>query len=267
MGNASYKEKLIKSHLIITILLFCMALPAGAVNEKAAQDSERAKKILKRFPDADLNGDGILTRKEIREYRAKTGRSSPDKRAPKQQQTKFEAAKNVAYGNHEKQTLDVYWNKDLKNAPIVISIHGGGWKNGDKAGFGNAKNQNLFIGKYGCVLVSPNYRLIGDMVPGSDRKDASLVAKGAFDGAIVDVFSAAAFIQKNAKKYGGDPKRIIVCGSSAGAHLSAALAYCGGHDWLKDTPYKGAKLNIIGWYGDCAPLDKSANKDIKGYTL
>ncbi|MCK5564325.1 MAG: carboxylesterase family protein [Planctomycetes bacterium] len=251
-----------KSCLTITILLFCMALPAGAADERASQNNDRAKKILKRFPDADLNGDGILTREEFREYKAKNKRPSQGNRSPKQQQTKFESARNVAYGNHDKQTLDVYWNKELKNAPIVINIHGGGWKNGDKAGFGNPKNQDFFIGKFGCVLVSPNYRLTGDLVPNGDRDDKSLVAKGAFDGMIVDVFSAVAFVQKNAKKYGGDPKRIIVCGTSAGAHLSAALAYCGGHDWLKDTPYAGTKLNIIGWYGDSGPLDKSVNKQI-----
>jgi len=264
MANPGYKEKPMKTYLIITILLFCIALPARASNEKAPQNSDRAKKILKRFPDADLNGDGILTRKEFREYRAKNRRSSQDNNAPKKtaRNVRFEAARNMAYGKHEKQVLDVYWNKDLTNAPIVINIHGGGWKNGDKAGFGNAKNQDLFIGKYGCVLVSPNYRLIGDLVPDADRDDATLVAKGAFDGAIVDVFSAAAFIQKNAKKYGGDPKRIIVCGTSAGAHLSAALAYCGRHDWLKGTPYTSTKLNIIGWYGDCPPLDKSVCKEI-----
>lgn len=262
MGNPSYKEKPMKTHLMITIILFCIALPARAADESAPQNSDRAKKRLKRFPDSDLNGDGILTREEFREYKAKIGRSSQDNSAAKQQQKKFEAARNVAYGKHEKQVLDVYWNKDFKNAPIVINIHGGGWRNGDKAGFGNARNQDLFIGKYGCVLVSPNYRLIGDLVPDSSLGDATLVAKGAFDGAIVDVFSAAAFIQKNAKKYGGDAKRIIVCGTSAGAHLSAALAYCGQHDWLKETPYTGTELNIIGWYGDCPPLDKSVNTQI-----
>jgi acetyl esterase/lipase len=175
---------------------------------------------------------------------------------------RFESATNVPYGKHEKQVLDVYWNKELKKAPIVINIHGGGWKNGDKRSFGSLKNQALFIGKYNCVLVSPNYRLIGDLVPNGNRSDEALVASGAFDGAIVDVFSVVAFIQKNAEKYGGDPTRIIVCGTSAGAHLSAVLAYCGEHDWLKDTPYAGTELNIIGWYGDSSPMDKSVNKEI-----
>ena len=171
---------------------------------------------------------------------------------------KNESATNVAYGKHKKQTMDIYWNKELKSAPILFHIHGGGWQNGDKKSFGSTIAQKIFVEKYGCVLVSPNYRLVGDIVPGislkTSREDAKLAA---FDDMIKDVYMAVAFIQKNAAKYGGDPNRIIVCGTSAGGHLSAALAYCNKHDWLKGTEYEGTKLNIIGWYGDSAPLDQS----------
>ena len=45
----------------------------------------------------------------------------------------FKADKDVSYGPHERNVLDVYWNTKFKNAPIVFTIHGGGFKNGSKA--------------------------------------------------------------------------------------------------------------------------------------
>jgi acetyl esterase/lipase len=42
---------------------------------------------------------------------------------------------NVAYGKHERQVLDFYQAKSEKPTPVVFYIHGGGWINGDKAGF------------------------------------------------------------------------------------------------------------------------------------
>jgi len=170
--------------------------------------------------------------------------------------------KDVAYGEHEAQKLDIYWDADSKKAPIVVNIHGGGWRDGDKMEFGNSAFQKLFIEELGCVLVSPNYRMIGDLTDLKRSKTQLYDAAGKIDATMTDVASALAFVQKNAAKYGGDPKKVIVCGSSAGGHLSAALAYCNSTNWLKGTKYDGEKLNIIGWYGDCAPVDKKINKQI-----
>ena len=36
----------------------------------------------------------------------------------------FKADKDVSYGPHERNVLDVYWNTKFKNAPIVFTIHG-----------------------------------------------------------------------------------------------------------------------------------------------
>ena len=65
--------------------------------------------------------------------------------------------KDVSYGTHERNVLDVYWNTKFKNAPIVLTIHGGGFKNGSKA-YCNKDMQKLYMAK-GCIVVSPNYRL------------------------------------------------------------------------------------------------------------
>jgi len=42
-------------------------------------------------------------------------------------------AKDVSYGTHERNVMDIYWDTQFKNAPIVFTIHGGAFKNGSKA--------------------------------------------------------------------------------------------------------------------------------------
>ena len=144
--------------------------------------------------------------------------------------------KDVAYGSHPRNVLDVYWDSEFEDAPIVFTIHGGGFKNGDK-GYCSRDMQRLYKAK-GCIVVSPNYRLVK---PGSNLTK---------DDCALDAAMAVAYIQANASKYGGDPARIFSSGSSAGGYISAQIAYKEEWDWPKEAKYKPAKLNIIGWFGD-----------------
>jgi len=144
--------------------------------------------------------------------------------------------KDVAYGPHERNVMDVYWKTEYKNAPIVFTIHGGAFRNGSKA-YCNADMQKLYLDK-GCVVVSPNYRLLKDGTPVT------------IADCEIDCAMAVAYMQANAKTYGGDPKRIVSTGGSAGGYLSAQIAYRKTWQWPPDTRYKPAKLNVIGWYGD-----------------
>lgn len=156
--------------------------------------------------------------------------------------------KDVAYGPHERNVLDVYWNTEYKNAPIVFTIHGGGFKNGSKA-YCNADMQKLYLDK-GCVVVSPNYRL---------RKAGTPVTIADCE---IDCAIAVAYIQANAKKYGGDPTRIVSTGGSAGGYLSAQIAYRKNWDWPDSAMYKPEKLNVIGWYGDSPYLPPHVLKNV-----
>ena len=155
---------------------------------------------------------------------------------------KFKAEKDISYGPHERNVMDVYWNTNFKNAPIVFTIHGGGFKNGSKA-YCSRDMIELYMSK-GCVVVSPNYRLVGK---------GKAITK---DDCAMDSAMAVAYMQANAKKFGADPTKILSTGSSAGGYISAWIAYQKNWQWPDHAKYKPEKLNIIGWFGDSPYLPK-----------
>lgn len=166
--------------------------------------------------------------------------------------------RNVSYGTHERNVMDIYWNTQYKNAPIVFTIHGGAFKNGSKA-YCNKDMRDLYMAK-GCIVVSPNYRL---------KKEGTSITK---DDCALDVAMAVAYVQANAKKYGGDPKKIVATGASAGGYISAQIAYSKKWDWPADAKYKPEQLNIVGWFGNSPYLPRSvirkvSDKDAPGFIM
>lgn len=138
------------------------------------------------------------------------------------QEPKTQRGIPYAEPNNERQMLDVYAPPEGNNHPVVLWIHGGGWKAGDKKAV-QAKPQ-AFVDK-GYVFVSTNYRF----VPQVTVKEMT-----------GDVAKAIRWIHEHAQEYGGDPKRIFVMGHSAGAHLAALV--CTDERYLKA---EGLSLSII----------------------
>lgn len=117
------------------------------------------------------------------------------------------AAREVAYGPAALQKLDFY--KAAKaDAPLVVFVHGGGWKRGDKGNATGAEKIAHFAAK-GYAFASVNYRL----VPGATVEQQAQ-----------DVADALGYVVGHARELGVDPKRIVVMGHSAGAHLAALIA-------------------------------------------
>ena len=116
--------------------------------------------------------------------------------------------------------LDIYTPDNgtaADSRPVVVYVHGGGWKAGDKANR-LASKVALFTGA-GYVFASVNYRLSPDPVdpafpPGRVR----------FPDHPRDVGEAVAWIDANVADYGGDPTRILLIGHSAGAHLVSLIS-------------------------------------------
>ena len=116
--------------------------------------------------------------------------------------------KDVAYDDdHKAQMLDVYLAKSDKPAPVMIHIHGGGWRAGSKnriPGFLAKANDEGWL-----AVVSVEYRFT-DVAPHPAQVD--------------DCARAIQFVRHNAKKWNLDVNRIGVTGGSAGGHLSAYMA-------------------------------------------
>lgn len=98
--------------------------------------------------------------------------------------------------------LDVYAPAGAKQLPVMVFVHGGGWRRGDKT-YGVEQASAYFCGR-GYVYVAPNYRL-----------DPSVQ----FPGFVEDVASALAWIKTNIATYGGDPGQLIISGHSAGSQI------------------------------------------------
>jgi acetyl esterase/lipase len=116
---------------------------------------------------------------------------------------------NLAYvvdGGPEQQ-IDLYIPTDRKGEPLVVYVHGGGWKHGDKAGDSINPNNLQWLWQ-GYAMASINYRL----------------APGAWWPAqIQDCKAAIRWLKAHAGEYGYDPQRVGVVGESAGGHLAAML--------------------------------------------
>ncbi|MEE9368606.1 MAG: alpha/beta hydrolase fold domain-containing protein [Pontiella sp.] len=136
----------------------------------------------------------------------------------------------------ESLQLDLYLPKDAKNPPLIVWIHGGGWRNGDKA---NVNPAILRLSGEGYAVASINYRL----------KDLSIHPKN-----IHDCKGAVRWLRAQAETYGYDSARIAVGGSSAGGHLSLLLGMSSGIEELEGTvggnvDQSSAVKAIVDFYG------------------
>src|SRR3954466_734268 len=129
----------------------------------------------------------------------------------------------------EKRTLDVYAPANAKDLPVVFWIHGGGWQAGDKSDV--KLKPRMFMDK-GFVFVSTNYRLLPAVDMGT---------------LIRDVAKSFRWVEDHAAEYGGDPKRVLVGGHSAGAQLAAIL--CTDDRYLKE---QSVSFDVL---KGCVPVD------------
>jgi acetyl esterase/lipase len=139
--------------------------------------------------------------------------------------------RDVPYANppQPRQVLDVYSPPGAKNLPVVFWIHGGGWQTGDKK---DVQLKPQAFTEKGFVFVSTNYRLLPDVDMGT---------------LVRDVAKSLGWVHEHAAEYGGDPKRLLVMGHSAGAQLAALL--CTDDRYLKA---EGVPLSDV---KGCVPVD------------
>jgi acetyl esterase/lipase len=118
--------------------------------------------------------------------------------------------RNIAYGpGGRAHRLDVYRPRRQPPAgPILIHLHGGAFRRGDKLLDGHPLINRLV--QHGWVCVSANYRL---------GKAAT------FPDQLVDVKRVIAWVRTHGREHGADPDRLVIAGSSAGAHLATIAGF------------------------------------------
>ena len=121
--------------------------------------------------------------------------------------------------------LDLYGPKTetAKAAPVILMIHGGGWSSGTKSHLEVMAKDLAFNG---YIAIPVEYRLSPE---------------SQYPAGIEDLQDAIKWIAKNVAGYGGNGKKIITLGTSAGAHLASLLGTTE-NDIL---PYKKQKSRYI----------------------
>ena len=105
-----------------------------------------------------------------------------------------------------KHKLDVYRPRGATNAPVLLFVHGGAWRIGDKM---FDTNVGKTFARHGVLTVSIDYRLSPEV-----KHPAH----------IRDVARAFHWVRNNIREFGGNPDDIFLTGHSSGAHLVALLA-------------------------------------------
>ncbi len=200
----------------------------GVVTEQEAGRNWRLLKSL----DADASGSVDL--KEMKKH--------PIPELP----TKGKKKLNVLYKNlpDESLYLDFYYpaNVALRDLPVVVFTHGGGWVAGSKEGAAQGSHKELFLKLLdeGFCVAAVNYRL------------ARMYGKNCVAECVVDCKDAMRFLAKNAEQFGINPKKFYSIGNSAGGHLSMMLLLSPrdkqrGAPELADAKYE--MVAGVSWYG------------------
>ena len=115
---------------------------------------------------------------------------------------------DVQYGPHERNVLDLWKAKSPRPTPLVVFIHGGGFRAGSKSSLSPALLQGLL--KAGISVAAINYRLSPEVC---------------FPAHYMDCARAIQFLRFKSKEWNLDPKRFGATGGSAGAGTSLWLGF------------------------------------------
>ncbi|MEP6939962.1 MAG: alpha/beta hydrolase [Rudaea sp.] len=146
--------------------------------------------------------------------------------------------RDVAYGSDPAQKFDVYVPAGAKAAAVIFMVHGGGWTRGDK---GMARVVDEKVRRWlprRFIFITTNYRMVPAVSVETEARDLA---------------AAVAFAQRHAREWGGDARKFVLMGHSAGAHLVALL---------DSAPTIATKAGAAPWLGsvllDSGALDVTA---------
>ena len=109
--------------------------------------------------------------------------------------------------------LDLYLPEQPNRPPLIIWLHGGVWRFGDKT-----NPPVLGIVEHGFALASIDFRNSPEAL---------------FPAQMHDIKAAVRYLRANAADHGYDPDRIVVWGYSSGGHLAALTGTTNGNNLLE----------------------------------
>lgn len=116
---------------------------------------------------------------------------------------------NTPYGKRELH-LDLFRPEKPGKYPVLLLIHGGGWRSGNKSMDVPMAQQ---IAAKGYVTATVEHRLSPEAL---------------YPAAVYDIKAAVRFLRANAKKYNIDPNKMAIAGSSAGGQLASLVGSTSG---------------------------------------
>jgi acetyl esterase/lipase len=169
--------------------------------------------MKRRFFSSSLFTLAILTASSLSFAQDATKTSATKAKTPPARPTP--TVENYAYANESpRQVFDFWKAESAKPTPLVVFIHGGGWRGGDKTGYGTTVIKPFL--DQGISVASINYRFIEQAM--NDKVEPPV------KGCLHDAARAIQTLRSKAKEWNIDPTRIGATGSSAGACTSLWLA-------------------------------------------
>lgn len=176
----------------------------------------------------------VQTRRDVSTARAREALGNPQR---------------LKYGAPDIEGLDLFRTK-APNAPVVVYIHGGAWRRGVSAD--NHTPAEMFVNA-GAHYLAADFSNIddhnGDLLPMVDQ-----------------VRRAVAWTWKNAREFGGDPRKLYIIGHSSGAHLTGCIITT---DWATDYSVPAdiiaGSLTCSGMY-DLTPVRLSKRSEYVKFT-
>jgi acetyl esterase/lipase len=150
--------------------------------------------------------------------------------------------------------LDLY-RAPQADAPLVLYVHGGGWRSGDKADDGAERLAPLAA--YGVDVASVDYRL---------------VPAATFPDQVHDLKGAVRWLRAHGPDLGLRTDRVGVWGASAGAYLGSLLALTAGDAELEGTvggnlEQSSAVQAAVHWFGQADLLAAGSRTDVEARLL
>ena len=133
----------------------------------------------------------------------------PDRKRPEiPDDVAFEIAKVYGQTGDRPLTGDVFTPRETPSdpRPAIVFLHGGSWQHGGPSQF--HYHAGRLASKYGFFCISVDYRL-SEEAP--------------FPAALQDSKCAVRWVRSQIETQNLDPDRIVICGGSAGGHLSSMI--------------------------------------------